>query len=42
MQLWKKAESEKRELTDGRCRLKIVENMCASIKHVWFFTEEAR
>lgn len=42
MQLWEEVESTKRELADGRCRLKMLKNVCASTKHDWFMTEKVR
>lgn len=41
MWLLEEVESARRELTDGRHRLKVAENVCDSIEHDWFIVEEA-
>lgn len=42
IQLWKEVKSTKRELGNGRHRLKVVENVCTSMEHDRSIVEEAR
>lgn len=40
--LWKEVESTKRELTDGRYRLKVEENVCSFVEHDQSMAKEDR
>lgn len=42
MQFWEEVKSVRRELVDGRHRLKVIENVCTFAKHDWSMTKKAK